>query len=145
MNHLESIFSKSILDSFNDIDLFDLKIRSSFSLKSLNKSFDKHVSFEQLVSFVNSLKTQSFRSQSFHSYERKYQNDLFIRDNAIEKFFWISNMTNWNAKSADFHESLTLHESRRVFKLSNSDRRNFDWKNFQRFRCIINIKESQKV
>ncbi len=33
-------FRKSTFDSFNDIDLFDLKIRSSFSLKSLNKSFD---------------------------------------------------------------------------------------------------------
>jgi hypothetical protein len=49
-------FRKSIFDSFNDIDLFDLKIRLSFSLKSLNKSFDKHVSFEQFISFVNSSK-----------------------------------------------------------------------------------------
>jgi hypothetical protein len=39
-------FEKFILDSFNDIDLFDLKVRSSFSLKSFNKSFDKHVSFK---------------------------------------------------------------------------------------------------
>ncbi len=39
-------FRKSIFDSFHDIDLFDLKIRSLSSLKSFNKSFDKHVLFE---------------------------------------------------------------------------------------------------
>jgi hypothetical protein len=86
-------FRESIFDSFNDIDLFDLEVRSSSLLKSLNKSFDKHVSLEQLVSFVNSLRTQSSRNQSSRSYERKYQNDLFIRDNAIERFFRVSNMT----------------------------------------------------
>jgi hypothetical protein len=48
---------ESILDSLSDIDLFDLEVRSSFSLKSLNKSFDKHVSLKQLISFVNSSKT----------------------------------------------------------------------------------------
>ncbi len=89
-------FQKSILDSFNDIDLFDLKIRSSSSLKSFNKSFDKHVSFEQFVSFVNSLRTQSLRTLSFRSYERKYQNNLFIKNNAIERFFRVLNMTERN-------------------------------------------------
>jgi hypothetical protein len=49
-------FRKSILDSFNDIDLFDLEVRSSSSLKSFNKSFDKHVSLKQFISFVNSSK-----------------------------------------------------------------------------------------
>jgi tRNA G10 N-methylase Trm11 len=39
-------FRKSILDSLNDIDLFDLKVRSSSSLKSFNRSFDRHVSLE---------------------------------------------------------------------------------------------------
>jgi hypothetical protein len=67
-------FRKSIFDSINDIDLFDLKIRSSFSFKSFNKSFDKHVSFKQLISFVNSSKIQSFRS-----YERKHQWFLYSR------------------------------------------------------------------
>jgi hypothetical protein len=123
-------FRKSILDSLNDIDLFDLKIRSSFSLKSLNRSFDKHVSFEQLILFVNSLKTQSLHNQTFRSYEKKYQNDLFIRDNAIERFFRISNMTDRDAKSADFHEFLTLRRNRRVFKLNNLDRRNLDRRDF---------------
>ncbi len=33
-----------ILDSFNDIDLFDLEIRSSSLFRSFNKLFDKHVS-----------------------------------------------------------------------------------------------------
>jgi hypothetical protein len=39
-------FRKSTFDSFNDIDLFDLKVRSSSSFKSFNKSFDKHVSLK---------------------------------------------------------------------------------------------------
>jgi hypothetical protein len=138
-------FKKSILDSLNDIDLFDLEVHSSSSLKSLNKSLDKHVSLKQFISFINSFKTQSFRNQSFRSYERKYQNDFFIRNNAIEKFFRISNMTDRDAKSIDFHESLTLRQSRRVLKLSNSDRRNLDRRDFQRFRRIINIRENQKV
>jgi hypothetical protein len=54
-------------------------------------------------------------------------------------------MTNQDAKSADFHESLTLRRNERVLKLSNSDRRNLDRKNSQRSRRIINIKKSQKV
>ncbi len=54
-------------------------------------------------------------------------------------------MTDRNAKSADFYESLTLRRNRQALKLSNSDRRNFDRRNFQRFRRSINIKESQKV
>jgi hypothetical protein len=130
---------KSILDSINDIDFFDLEVRSSSSLKSLNKSLDRHVWLKQLISFVSSSRTQSSRN-----YERKHQNDLFIRDNAIERFFRVSNMTNRDARSADFHESLTLRRSRRVLKLSNSDRRNLDRRKSQRFRRI-NIRESQKI
>jgi hypothetical protein len=136
---LDQFFSKSIFDSINDIDFFDLKVRSSSSLKSLNKSFDKHVSFKQFISFVNSSRTQSFRN-----YERKHQNDLFIRDNAIERFFRILNMTDRNAKSIDFHEFLTLRRNRRALKLSNSDRRNLDRRKSQRFRRI-NIRENQKI
>jgi hypothetical protein len=132
-------FRKSIFDSINDIDFFDLEVRSSSSLKSFNKSLDKHVSLKQLISFVNSSRTQSFRN-----YEKKHQNDFFIRNNAIEKFFRISNMTNRNARSIDFHESLTLRRSRRAFKLNNSDRRNLDQRESQRLRRI-NIKESQKI
>jgi hypothetical protein len=63
---------KSILDSINDIDLFDLKVRSSFSFKSLNKSLDKHVSLEQFTSFVNSSRIQSSHNQSSRSYEKKH-------------------------------------------------------------------------
>ncbi len=135
----DQFFRKSIFDSINDIDLFDLKIRSSSSLKSFNRSLDKHVSFKQLISFVNSSRTQSSRN-----YEKKHQNDLFIRNNAIKKFFRVSNMTDRNAKSADFHEFLTLRRNRRAFKLSNSDRRNLDRRKSQRFRRI-NIRESQKI
>jgi hypothetical protein len=141
----DQFFRKSILDSFSDIYFFDLEVRSSSSLRSLNRSFDKHVSLKQFTSFVNSSRNQSFRNQSFRSYERKHQNDLFIRDIAIKKLFRISNMTNRDAKSADFHESLTLRRNRRAFKLSNSDRRNLDRREFQRFRRIINVRESQKI
>jgi hypothetical protein len=105
-------FRKSILDSLNDIDLFDLEVRSSSSLRSLNRSFNKHVSFEQFVSFINLLKIQSSRILSSRSYERKYQNDFFIRDNAIERFFRISNMTKKNERSINFYESLTLRRNR---------------------------------
>ncbi len=95
-------FRKSIFDWFNDIDLFDLKIRSFFS-------FNKHVSFKQFISkqIVNSSKIQSFRN-----YEKKYQNDFFIRNNAIKRFFWISNMTEKNEKSINFYKFLTLHRDR---------------------------------
>jgi hypothetical protein len=136
----DQFFRKSIFDSISDIDLFDLKVRSLSSFRSFNRSFDKHVSLKQFISFVNSSRIQSSRN-----YERKHQNDLFIRDNAIERFFRISNMTDRDAKSADFHEFLTLRRSRRVLKLSNSDRRNFDRKESQRFRRIINIRKSQKI
>jgi hypothetical protein len=135
---------KLIFDSFNDIDLFDLEIRSSSSLKSFNRSFDKQVSLKQLILFVNSSRIQSLRNQSSRSYERKHQNDLFIQNNAIERFFRVSNMTDRDAKSVDFHEFLTLRRSRRVFKLSNLDRRNLDRRESQRF-CRINIRESQKI
>jgi hypothetical protein len=104
-------FRKSTLDSFSDIDLFDLEVRSSSSLKLFNRSFDRHVSLKQFVSFVNSLRTQSLRILS-RSYERKYQNDLSIRDNATERFFRVSNMTERNEKSANSHESLTLRRDR---------------------------------
>jgi hypothetical protein len=116
---------EAILDSFNDIDLFDLEIRSSSSLKSLNRSLDKHVSLKQLVSFVNSLKTQSFRNLSSRSYERKYQNNLFIRNNAIERFFRISNMTERNEKSVNFYESLTLRRDREC-RVNRSNRLDFN-------------------
>ncbi len=82
---------KSIHDSFNDIDWFDLEVRSFSSLKQI----------------VNSSRIQSLRS-----YERKYQNDLFIRNNAIERFFRISNMTERNERSVNSYESLTLRRDR---------------------------------
>ncbi len=138
---ISSQFSrKSILDSLSDIDFFDLEVHLSSSLKWLNKSFDKYVLLKQFISFVNSSRTQSSRN-----YERKHQNDFFIRDNAIKRFFRVLNMTNRNKKSVNFHEFLTLRQNRRAFKLNNSDRRNLDWINFQRFRRIINIRESQKI
>jgi hypothetical protein len=54
-------------------------------------------------------------------------------------------MTDRDAKSADSHESLTLRRSQRVLKFNNLDRRNLDRRDSQRFRRIINIRESQKV
>jgi hypothetical protein len=95
-------FQESTFDSSSDTDLFNLEVRSFSSL-------NKHVSLKQLISkqIVNSSRTQSSRS-----YERKYQNDLFIRNNAIERFFRVSNMTERNEKSANSHESLTLRRDR---------------------------------
>jgi hypothetical protein len=55
-------FRKFTFDSFSDIDFFDLEVFLFSSFKSLNKSFDRHVSLKQLKSHVNSLRTQSFRS-----------------------------------------------------------------------------------
>jgi hypothetical protein len=130
---ISSQFSrKSTFDSLSDTDFFDLEVRSFCSL-------NKHVSLKQLIFIVNSSRTQSFRN-----YERKHQNNFFIRNNAIERFFRISNMTNRNEKSTDFHEFLISRRSRRVFKLNNSDRRNLDRRNLQRFRRI-NIRKSQKI
>jgi hypothetical protein len=100
---LNQFFRKSTFDSFNDIDLFDLKVRSFSSL-------NKHVSFKQFISkqIVNSSKIQSFRN-----YERKYQNDFFIRNNAIERFFRVSNMTKRNEKLINFYKFLTLRRNRK--------------------------------
>jgi hypothetical protein len=120
---------KSTLDSLSDIDLFDLEVRSSSSFKSLNRSFDKHVSLKQFVSSVNSLRTQPLRNLSFRSYERKYQNDLSIRDNAIERFFRISNMTERNERSVNSYESLTLRRDREC-RVSRSSR--FDLSHFRK-------------
>ncbi len=128
---ISSQFSReSTLDSLSDIDLFDLEVRSFSSLNKL-------VSLEQ--QFISTSFVNSSRSQSSRSYERKHQDDLSVRDNAIERFFRVSNMTDRNARSTDSHESLTLRRSRRALKLSNLDRRNSQ----QRSRRI-NVRESQK-
>ncbi len=81
-------FRKFILDSSSDTDLFDLKARESLS-----------ISFKQ--SFL-----------SFHHVRRKYQNDFSIRNNAIERFFRVSNMTKKNEKLINSYESLTLRRDR---------------------------------
>jgi hypothetical protein len=85
-------FRKFIFDSSSDTDLFDLEARefSSISLKQSSSS----------------------SSLSSHHVRRKHQNDLFVRDNAIERFFRISNMTERNEKSVNFYESLTLRRNR---------------------------------
>jgi hypothetical protein len=73
-------FRKFILDFLNDTNLFDLKIRESSSI----------------------LFKQSFSSSSFHHVRKKYQNDFFIRNNAIKRFFRISNMTKRNENQLIF-------------------------------------------
>jgi hypothetical protein len=83
-------FQKFILDSSNDTDLFYLKARESSS-----------ISFKQ-----------SFSSSSSHHVRRRHQNNFFIRDNAIERFFRVSNMTKRNEKLVNFHEFLTLRRDR---------------------------------
>ncbi len=80
-------FRKSIFDLINDIDFFDLEVRSSFSLKSLNKSLDKHVSFKQLISFINAFRIQSSRNQSFRSYEKNIKM-IFLFEITRLKFFF---------------------------------------------------------
>jgi hypothetical protein len=105
-------FRKSTFDSFNDIDLFDLKVRSFTSLKQLIS--------KQIV--------KSSRIQSFRSYERKCQNDFSFRNNAIEKFFRVSNMTERNERSTNFYESLTLRRNREC-RVSRFNR--FDFNHFR--------------
>jgi hypothetical protein len=83
--------------------------RSNRSTNRLINTFRLSNSYHSSTSRI-----QSFRNQSFRNYERKHQNDFFIRNNEIEKFFRVSNMTNRDAKSINFHESLTLRRSRRV-------------------------------
>jgi hypothetical protein len=103
-------FRKSTLDSSSDIDLFDLEVRSFSSL-------NRHVSLKQ---FISKQIASSSRTQSLRSYERKYQNDLSIRNNATERFFRVSNMTERNERSANSYESLTLRRDRecRISRLS---------------------------
>jgi hypothetical protein len=111
-------FRKLILDFSSDINLFDLKARESSSI---------------------SLK-QSFWSSSSHHVRRKYQNDLFIRNNAIEIFFRISNMTKRNEKSINFHESLTL---RRDWECRVSRFNHFDFNHFNHSRRISQDQDKQ--
>ncbi len=85
-------FRKCIFDSSSDTDLFDLEARELSSI-SLEQSF-------------------SSSSLSSHHVRRRYQNDLFIRDNAIKRFFRVSNMTKKNERSANFYEFLTLRRDR---------------------------------
>jgi hypothetical protein len=83
---------KFTFDFSNDTNLFDLEARE-FSSISFKQSF-------------------SSSSSSFHHVRKRYQNDFFIRDNAIERFFRVSNMTERNEKPANFYESLTLRRDR---------------------------------
>jgi hypothetical protein len=64
-----------IFDFSSDTDFFDLKTRE-FSSNSFKQSFQSLQSSLILISM-----------SSFHYVRRKHQNDLFIRDNAIERFF----------------------------------------------------------
>ncbi len=86
-------FREFTLDFSSDTNLFDLKARELSSIL-LEQSFQS-----SLISLF---------SLSSHHVRRRHQNDLFIRDNAIERLFRISNMTRRNEKSVNSHESLTL-------------------------------------
>ncbi len=116
---------KFILDFSNDTNLFDLKARES-SLISLK---------------------QSFSSLSFHHVRRKHHNDLFIRNNAIKRFFRILNIIEKNEKSNNFHESLTLRRDRecRTIRVNQrSFRRNrFNLHRFNHFRKISQNQDKQ--
>ncbi len=63
--------------------------------------------------FISKQIVNSSKIQSLYNYERKCQNNFFIRDNAIEKFFRILNMTERNKKSINFYEFLTLRRNRK--------------------------------
>jgi hypothetical protein len=107
-------FRKFIFEYSNNTDFFDSKARelSSISLK------------------------QSFSSLSRHHVWKRYQNDFFIQDNAIERFFRISNMTERNEKSINFYESLTLRRNRecRTARVNRSNLNRFDFNRFNHFR-----------
>jgi hypothetical protein len=111
-------FRKFTLDFSSDTDLFDLEARESSS-----------------ISLKQSSSSQAFSSSSFHHVRRRYQNDLFIRDNATKRFFRVSNMTERNERSANSHESLTLRRDRecRVSRV-NLRRCRFDFNRLSHFR-----------
>ncbi len=97
-------FRKFIFDFSSDTDLFDLKTRESSS-NSLKQSFQSFQSFQS--------SSISISMSSSHHVRRRHKNDFFIRNNTIERFFRLSNMTKRNERSADFHESLTLRRNRK--------------------------------
>jgi hypothetical protein len=87
---LNQFFQKFIFDFSNDTNFLNRKTRES----SLNL-------FKQLFqSFQSSLILISM--SSFHHVRRKHQNNFFIRDDAIERFFQISNMTKRNENQLIF-------------------------------------------
>ncbi len=98
---MKQFFRKLILDFSSDTNLFDLKARE-FSSILLEQSFQ--------FSLISLFSSSSLFS---HYVRKKHQNDLFIRDNAIEKLFRVSKITRKNEKSTDFHESLTLRRDRK--------------------------------
>ncbi len=118
-------FRKFTFDFSSDTNFFDLKARESSSI----------------------LLKQSFSSSSFHHVRRKYQNDFFIRNNAIERFFRVSNMTKRNEKSVNFHESLTLRRDRkcRTIRINqfNSKRSRLDLNRLNHFRKISQDQDKQ--
>jgi hypothetical protein len=69
---------------------------------------------------------------SFYHVRKKHQNDLFIRDNAIKRFFRILNMTRRNEKLVDFYEFLTLRQDqeRRAIRVNRLSRNRLDFNRF---------------
>ncbi len=106
-------FREFILDFSSDTDFFDLKARESSS-NSFKQSFQSS--------------SISISMSSFHHVRRRHQNDFFIQDNAIERFFRISNMTKKNEKSVDLHKSLTLRRDRerRAIRVNRFSRNRLD-------------------
>ncbi len=126
-------FRKFILDSSNDTNLFDLKTRES-SLNSFKQSLQSFQSSSISISML-----------SFHHVRRKHQNDFFIRNNATERFFRVSNMTRKNEKSADFYESLTLRRDRerRAIRVNQFSRNHLDFNRFCHFREVSQDQNKQ--
>jgi hypothetical protein len=77
---ISNLFSWDLIFDFSsDTNLFDLNARE-LSLISLEQSFQ----FSSVSLFL---------SLSLHNVRRRHQNDFSIRNNAIERFFRVSNMT----------------------------------------------------
>jgi hypothetical protein len=76
---------------------------------------------------------------------RRHQIDFFIRDNAIERFFRVSNMMKKAEKLIDFHESLTLRRDRerRAIRINRFSLSCFDLNRFCHFREVSQNQNKQ--
>jgi hypothetical protein len=123
---LNQFFRKFIFEFSSDTDIFDLKVRKFTS-----------ISFKQSRQYQTQISSISLFSSLSHHVRRRHQNDFFIRNNAIERFFRVLNMTERNEKSINFHEFLTLRrdsERRREIEVNRLNRNCLDLSRVNHFR-----------